>query len=238
MSNDQQLTKLQGHVLIFSEELRDLILTFEMLVPIAEDNELLKKFSGTKQAFGLEIIRGSLIQECILGITKLTYDPEPQNPTAKTLIKGIATLPSDLLAKLKDALSVPIKAVPAANRPVTEADRQILAEIEQMDAEELRRDFDQYWLELKKEWAWFEEHRNTFLQLRDKRFAHLDVKLVDQQYQLTDVKGPDWSTVKDAVRRLVRVAELLLTLVDRKGEGFDQTTEIAKRIAADYWQGH
>ena len=64
------------------------------------------------------------------------------------------------------------------------------------------------------------------------------MKLVDQQYQFTDVKGPDWSTVKEAVRRLVRVAELLLTLVDRKGEGFDQTTEIAKRIAADYWQGH
>jgi hypothetical protein len=227
MSNDQQLTKLQGHVLIFSEELRDLILSFEMLVPIAEDNELIKKFSGTKQAFGVEVIRGGLIQECIIGITKLTYDPEPQNPTAKTLIKGIATLPSDLLAKLKDALSVPIKAVPAANGPVTEA-----------DAEELRRDFDQYWLELKKEWAWFEEHRNTFLQLRDKRCTHLDVKLVDQQYQLTDVKGPDWSTVKDAVRRLVRVAELLLTLVHRKDEGFDQATEIAKRIAADYWQGH
>ena len=216
MSDDQQLTKLQGHVLIFSEELRDLILTFEMLVPIVENNELLKKFSGTKQAFGLEIIRGSLIQECIIGITKLTYDPEPQNPTAKTLIKGIAILPADLLAKLKDAFSVPIQAVLATNLS----------------------DFDQYWLKLKQEWAWFEENRNTFLKLRDKRFAHLDVKLVDQQYQLTDVKGPDWSTVKEAVRRLVRVAELLLTLVHRKDEGFDQATEIAKRIAADYWQTH
>jgi hypothetical protein len=238
MSDDQQLTKLQGRVLTFSEELRDLILTFEMLAPIAEDNELLKKFSGTKQAFGLEIIRGSLIQECIIRITKLTYDPEPQNPTAKTLIKGIAILPSDLLAKLKDGFSVPIKAVPAANRPGTEADSQILAEIEKMEAEEFRRDFDHYWLELKNEWAWFEEQRNTFLKLRDKRFAHLDVKLVDQQYQLTDVKGPDWSTVKEAVRRLVRVAELLLTLVHRTDEGFDQATQIAKRIGADYWQGH
>ena len=214
MSDDQQLTKLQGHVLIFAEELRDLILTFEMLAPIAEDNELLKKFSGTKQAFGLEIIRGSLIQQCIIGITKLTYDPEPQNPTAKTLIKGIAILPADLLEKLKDAFPVPTKAVLATSR----------------------RDFDQDWLELKQEWAWFEEHRNTFLKLRDKRFAHLDVKLVDQQYQLIDVKEPDWSTVREAVRRLVRVAELLLTLVHRKE--FDQATEVAKRIAADYWQAH
>ena len=216
MSDDEQLTKLQGHVLIFSEELWDLILTFEMLVPIAEDNELLKKFSGTKQAFGLEIIRGSLIQECIIEIIKLTYDPEPQNPAAKTLIKGIAILPADLLAKLKDALPVPIKSELATNR----------------------RDFDQYWLELKQEWAWFEEQRNTFLKLRDKRFAHLDVKLVDQHYQLTDVKGPDWSTVKEAVRRLVRLAELLLTIVHRKDEGFDQAIEIAKRIATDYWQAH
>jgi Asp-tRNA(Asn)/Glu-tRNA(Gln) amidotransferase A subunit family amidase len=234
MSNDQQLENLKRNVLIFTDELRDLILVLEMLVPIAEDTELLKKFSGTKQAFGVETIRGSFIQECIIGITKLTYDDKSQNPTAKTLIKGIATLPSDLLAELKDAFSVPIQ---AANWPVTEADAQILAEIEQKDAEKLRWDFDQYWLELKKEWAWFEEHRNTFLKLRDKRFAHVDVQLVDQQYHLNEIKWPEWNTIKDAVRRLVRIAEALLTILHRKDESFGQATKIAQRIAADFWQG-
>ena len=43
MSLNQQIDKLKGHVLIFSEEFRDLIQSFEMLVPIAEDEALLKR---------------------------------------------------------------------------------------------------------------------------------------------------------------------------------------------------
>src|SRR5258708_21614932 len=122
MSNDQQLNKLKGHVLIFSDEFRDLILGFEMLVPVAENQELLKRFSGTKRAHGLQIARGSLIQECIIGITKLAYDRDSKNPTAGRLIETILNLPSRTLNKLKDAFSVPIKAVLASDRPSTEAD--------------------------------------------------------------------------------------------------------------------
>jgi hypothetical protein len=43
MSADQQTDKLKGHVLVFSEECRYLIQSFQMLLPIAEDNELLKR---------------------------------------------------------------------------------------------------------------------------------------------------------------------------------------------------
>ena len=44
MSGDQQLDKLKGHILIFSDEVLDLILGFHMLVPIAEDERFLKDF--------------------------------------------------------------------------------------------------------------------------------------------------------------------------------------------------
>jgi hypothetical protein len=37
MSINQQIDKLKGHVLIFSEEFRDLIQSFEMSVPMAEN---------------------------------------------------------------------------------------------------------------------------------------------------------------------------------------------------------
>jgi hypothetical protein len=73
MSGHQQLDKLKGHALIFSDEVRDLILGFQMLVPIAQDEQLLKRFPAPTglSHWGMHI-----------GITKLTYDSGSQNPTA------------------------------------------------------------------------------------------------------------------------------------------------------------
>jgi hypothetical protein len=233
MSIDQQIDKLKGHVLIFSDEFRDLILGFEMLVPVAENRELLKKFSQTKRAHGLQIVRGSLIQECIIGITKLAYDRDSKNPTAGRLIETILSLPPQTLNKLKDAFSVPIK---PTDRPTTEAGLLFWQEMEKMEVRELRQSFDQYLPELQKEWQWFGQHEEAFKKLRDKRFAHLDVSLVGQEYKLAEVQGPDLKTVKEAVERLIRVAEILLTVLHKKDEGFDQAVEIARQIAADFWE--
>jgi hypothetical protein len=236
MSKNQQIDKLKGHVLIFSEEFRSLILSFEMLSPIAENQHLLKTFSGTKRANGLEIVRWSLMQECVIGITKLAYDPDSQNPTAGRLIETILKLPSQTLDKLKDAFSVPIRAVLASGRPETEADLSAWQQIEKIEVQELRQAFDQYLPELEKEWEWFSQHREAFKELRDKRLAHLDVSLVGQEYKLWEVEGPDWKTVKEAVTRLINIAEILLTILHKKDEGFDQAVEIARQIAADFWE--
>jgi hypothetical protein len=61
MSVDQHLAKLKGHVLIFSQECRDLIESLEILVPVAQDRELLKRFSETKRVPGLGVVRWSLV---------------------------------------------------------------------------------------------------------------------------------------------------------------------------------
>ena len=93
MSIEQRIAKLKGHVLIFSQEFRGLIECFEMLVPVAENRELLKKISKTRRAPGVGTVRWSLVQICILGITKLAYDNGSRNPTAATLIEAIAAPP-------------------------------------------------------------------------------------------------------------------------------------------------
>jgi AbiU2 len=236
MSIEQRIAKLKGHVLIFSEEFRSLILSFEMLSPIAENQQLLKKFSGTKRANGLQIVRWSLIQECVIGITKLAYDPNSQNPTAGRLIETILKLPPQAVNKLKDAFSIPIKGVLASGRPETEADLRVWQEIEKMEVKELQQAFDQYVPKLENEWEWFSQHREAFKILRDKRLAHLDVSLVGEECKLSEAQGPDWETVKEAVRRLINIAEILLTILHKKDEGFDQAVEIARRIAADFWE--
>ncbi len=59
MSIDQRIAKLKGHVLIFSQEFRGLIECFEMLVPVAENRELLKKISKTRRAPGVGTVSRS-----------------------------------------------------------------------------------------------------------------------------------------------------------------------------------
>src|SRR6266436_3362162 len=131
MSSAQQIQKLEGHVLIFSEELRSLIQSFELLFLAAEDQELLQKISGTKRARGFSVNRWSLIQECIIGITKLAYDSGPQNPTAARLIEDILNPQADgLREKLKARFVVPIKPSLVPGRPPTKEDLAVREEIE------------------------------------------------------------------------------------------------------------
>jgi hypothetical protein len=138
--------------------------------------------------------------------------------------------------KLKDAFADPIKAFLASDRSPTEADLLVGQEMEKMDVQGLRQSFDQYLLELEKERQWFSQHQEAFKELRDKRFAHLDVKLVGREYKIAEVKGPDWKTVKEAVAHLINVAEILLTILHKEDQSFAQAVEIARQIASDFWE--
>jgi len=237
MSSQQRIEKLQGHVLVFSEELRALVQSFELLFLAAEDQNLLKKISRTKRARGFSVNRWSLIQECIIGITKLAYDSGPQNPTAGTLIEALLDPQAkDLRQKLKAHFAVRIKLGRVPGRPPSKKDLAIEEEIKRGEIKELQQAFCRYLLELKKEWQWFEEHREKFKNLRDRRLAHVDVAKAGQIYELKEAPGPEWGTVKEAMQRLIRIAELVLTILHKKDEGFDQFVELARRDARDYWE--
>jgi len=80
------------------------------------------------------------------------------------------------------------------------------------------------------------KHRGKFKNLRDQRLAHIDVAKAGQTYELKEAPGPEWKTVKQAIRRLVRIAELLLTILQKRDESFDQFLELARRDARGFWQ--
>jgi hypothetical protein len=236
MSSDQQIEKLKGHIQIFSDELRALIQSFELLRVMAEDQKLINRISGTKRARGFSVNRWSLIQECILGITKLTYDSEPQTPTVKRLIGAILKPEADnLRKKLKALFAVPIKASLPFDRTPTAEDLALGEEIDKQEAEGLKQDFDRYLSELAQEWKWFEEHQDKFKSLRDQRLAHLDLAKVAQKYELKNAPGPEWRTVKEALEHLINTGELLLTILCKECHSFDRAVELSRRDALDYW---
>ena len=67
-----------------------MIESFKLLVPIAENAELLKQFRGNKKSRCVLSTRDDLIRCCVLGITKLTYDQQKNNPTAGNLIGALS----------------------------------------------------------------------------------------------------------------------------------------------------
>src|SRR6266567_3204189 len=120
MNPTEQIEKLRGHVLLFSEGVRSLVQTFEMLRPVAEDAELLKRYSGTDRARGLTVIRWSMIQECLIEITKLAFDDKPKNPSARNLISGLLASESE---KIREALRAKF-VIPIRPAPVLAGDQQ------------------------------------------------------------------------------------------------------------------
>ena len=237
MSIDQQLGKLRGHVLIFSREFRDLLEAFEMLVPIAENRELLKSLSNSKRKLGLGTIRWSLVQTCVIGITKLGYDAESQNPTSGKLIGAIVNPSAQALRhKLKDTFSIPIDPADITKVTPTPEESAVLEEIARIDAKELRQTFDRYVSDLERHLQWFSEHKEAFKDLRDKRFAHIDVSFSDGEYRLPELEPPTWQTIKEAVKRLIDVAEILLAILHQKDEGFEQFVMIAREAASNFWE--
>jgi AbiU2 len=240
MNPAQQIEKLKGHVLLFSEGVRSLVQTFAMLRPVAEDAELLKRYSGTDRARGLTVIRWSMIQECLIEITKLAYDDGQKNPSARNL--GSCLLGSE---KIKEALKakfvVPIRPARAlvGEQGIEEDlafEREFEKEIEALETKELETCFEDYLKEINRGLAWFEERRDKFKTIRDKQLAHLETSKIGPDYVITPVTGPDWKTVKDAVCHLVELAEFLLTVVHRKDESFPQFRDLAKRDADLFWE--
>jgi hypothetical protein len=236
MSLDQQVAKLKGHVCVFSEELRSLIQTREMLLLAAEDVDLLSRYSGTKQARGFLVLRWSMIQECVIGITKLAYDQYPQSPTVDQMLGTIlAPRATTLRDRLKADYAIPIKPAPPFGHNWTPEETQMWAEAERLEAEELRNEFDRNLERLEEQQRWFASQRSAFKDLRDKRLAHLDTSKIDQSYVLEKVVGPEWGVIKEAVQRLIEVVELLLVILHRKDESFGQFERIARQDAYDFW---
>jgi hypothetical protein len=226
MSIDQQIDKLKGHALILPQEFRDLIESFSMLFPMNENQELICRLSKTKRALGFEILRSNLTHHCIIGINKLVYDAQSQNPTAGSLIEAILNAPQALRDKLKAIFSVPIKL----------EDPAIWEKIEKTEIQKLQRAFDQNLLQLEQDWQWFSQRRAKFKELRDQKLVHLDVTLVGQEYRLATPQGPLWKEVKEAVERLINVTEILLIILHQTSEDFEKYEAFAREVASDFWE--
>jgi AbiU2 len=233
MNVQAQITKYKGLADILAEALQALMESFELLRPIAENAELLKRFQSNESFRGLLTIRRDLVRYCVLGITKLVYDTDNKNPTLSVLIGALLDPNHDpIRSSLKEDFSVPLK----FSEPPNEAWKvEFWANVEKQDAAKLREAFDQYLLELEGHRDWFVSHEAEFLCFRDKLIAHLDTTLVGEKYRLRTVNGPTWEVMGEAIQRLIAAAEILVDILHRRDGAFDEFLKLARENASTFW---
>ena len=100
------------------------------------------------------------MQECVIGVAKLAYDDEPQNPTAVRLSEVLLALPAKLKEQVKAEFSKPITAVLVSGKPETKDDLLVREQMDRAETFELQQAFDDYLLELQKEVEWLKKIGN------------------------------------------------------------------------------
>jgi hypothetical protein len=206
MAYEQQIAKLEKHAVAFTKELEWIIQCAELVQPTIKDHDLINEFlRNNPRTIGF-LIRRSVARYCIIGITRLTYDRQSQNPTARKLIAALTCTGADQLRKeLKSAFTYP----GAQSDPT----------------------FDEDISKLKDRWQWFSEHETEFVGFRDHRLAHIDMTKSD-----TEIKPLEWDLITEALRRLIEIAKVLSAILRTESRNFDQFQTLAQKDAKNFWQ--
>jgi AbiU2 len=237
MAYEQQIAKLKGHARAFVDELEWIIQCFELVQPTINDQDLIKAFSRNKRTLGFRIARRCVGRYCILGITRVTYDHGPKNPTAGKLIAAITCPGADRLREqLKAAFARPVRPGEILGRPPSELDRAASEEIDKNEIAKGRETFDDHISQLKEQWQWFSEHEPKFVDFRNKYVAHLEVSKSGEEYGPTEIGPLKWGLAVQAVRRLIKVAQLLSAILGNESRDFDQFESFAQTDARHFWQ--
>jgi AbiU2 len=232
MAYEQQIAKLKGHAIASVDELEWVIQCFELVQPAIKDRELISKFTGNKRMMGFRIFRRSVGRDCIIGITRVTYDHGPKNPTAGRLIAALTCPGADYLReKLKDDFARPIVPGEAPGRPRSELDLAASEEINKMEIAQRRQTFDEHISKLKEQWTWFSEHKGKFVDFRNTRLAHLEVSASGDPAEIASL---EWDLAAEAIKRLIEIAKLLSAILGNPSRDFDQFERFAQKDGKDF----
>lgn len=239
MNIPAQKKKLKRLVPIFSEELRAVLQHHHLLVPAAGDSRIISRFSNSPMARGFRVLRYHMIRTDVLGVCRIAFDQDGR-VSALNLIEELLKPEAEGLResfKADYSKPSPIPTKRMDGTPLTEEDKEMWRQAEESESKERAKEFPKLLKQLERDRNWLRRHQNEFKKLRDKHIAHLEVRAGNRgAYEIVSPGGPTWRVMKQTLRRLVRIAENLLTLVLQKDESFDQAQMLFKRDADAFWK--
>ncbi|MFZ5658755.1 MAG: hypothetical protein ACOY5C_02735 [Pseudomonadota bacterium] len=233
MSLTKRIRKCEGH----TEHLLDLFLrtkeVYAFLEPMLFDQNVVSAFGAGHKVVGFETIRYSLFYTCVQNLAKIKSDNDDHSPS----IKGIMSALEDdcLRAHLREKYSIWYIQIDHHSEDIQKQIRMTEPDKEQ----ERRNQFDEIYIKLLGTWNSLQESAafNAFKIIRDKLTAHSQLKLVGDEYKLTDLGelGLKWGDLKATLQEVQVIVDSLNLLVRNTSFDFSGKERQLQKSSLAFW---
>lgn len=214
MSNNNFLKKKKAHLEHITAAFHGLNEKYSLLEPMLFDDSLTRKHNN----YGFAVIRQSLFFNCVIDIVNIIKQGDKKTPS----IEGISEIFSceASIKKLHDNIVYcdAFKGIEHLEKYQSNAFNQNVKKTEEDIINLLELDI-----------------YKSFLTIRDKRIAHLELKYEDGEYQLLDIStlNLNWTDLKAIVGRLkTTVANLNIILT---GVNIADRAKINEKMKNKFW---
>ena len=196
---EQRVKKLVGHADQLLACFLGLKQKYAFFYPMIADPQVVRRYGSGMKFEGFATIRQALFWDCVQDVVKLSCDRDPRTPSITKIM--VEASKNEIRQSLREALKAAIK--------TWGSDQQ----------EQQFTVFDEKYKTLLSNWENFQKQPwlNGFKTVRDKLTAHLELKLVDNKYRLTDVSelGLKWGDLEKSLDLLQPIV-LDLNFIVRK----------------------
>jgi hypothetical protein len=210
---------------------------YAMLEPMLFHVDVPKLRGSGHQARGFHILRHSLFLSCVQDIAKLSTDADKRTPSLHNLVHALTD--QNLRTTLRERFA--IWRIPSAENETDPEIAAALMRIEMREEAERLAQFDDLYCQVTHAWAALSASPTlkTFVTLRDKVSAHTEVQHVADKYQFVDISslGIKWRDLRDTVKLMQRLVELLGLLIRNAGFAWERLDEQLSKAASEFWLG-
>ena len=229
------IRKLQGHTDQMLGCFIGLKEKYAFLEPMLFQREVVEKYSKGQKFRGFNAIKYSLFYDCVQDLTKLSLDADERTPSIKNIM--------DSLEKNKAVLRQLCETFSQWGNPIREDEdedmKEALKKYQLKEQERLRTEFYNLYNKTCSDWNSFkyQKYMCGLKTIRDKLTAHLELRLVDGQYRLTDMSrlGLKWGDLPKAISEVEEIVLNLNLIVRSASFSMESLVEPLERDKKAFW---
>ena len=228
-----RIEKLESHASHLLDAFIQLRERYAMLEPLLFDEHVILTRGIGRQARGFIILKNSLFLSCAQDIAKLTLDRDERVPSIGNLW---AALSEELPIVRSRFVDWKIPSIEEEGDPEIQ---EALRRIEQREQDDRSLQFEDLYTEGAKLWTDLSSSAvlTAFKTVRDKVYAHVEVRYVADKYQLVDIGklGIVWGDLRITVDRMQRLVEILGLLIRNAGFAWDMLDTQLDEASQAFW---
>lgn len=232
-----QIRRLDAHASHLLNGFLDLRAKYALLKPMLLDKDLAERTRGDRVR-GFILLRHTLFLSCAQDVAKLCTDTDNRTPSVNKIVDALED--EALRSRLREMFSV--REPNQWDNQNNEDDPHIrasLAEFDRRDEEERRTQYDNLHVELTQEWNELSssEAFQSFRVIRNKVSAHMEIRLVDNEYRAQDIEqlGISFSDLGDTIDSMESIVELIGLTVRSCNFAWDSYHTQMTTMADAFW---